>query len=423
MYTKVWLTLLVYITSSFAEDLGSCFGNKDDNSCEKNRVNILGEYYECKVLQKFEDLPSNLKYEKGNIFLTVGNDKFMYDLESNKMTKKKYRTPSPVKVITHNDIIFTGGNGKVIVSLPEGDENLFLNTFEEMTDDEIDLYDKTNILFILSRYPKENNNKNPGDLYTFNMNNISEEQVDSEKIYTSEQQFSSMVVIPEKNRLLLTTYETQSGKIISISLIPSNPCTTNFRKIDMGKKNSTEVQETKNNSITEILNEVDVKLMQILDKLSDPSKNTINKKDAVYVNLVQKYNNLKNKYDQLQHSLNGNIQSQVSRPVLSNQPAPNFRTPQSVTSQDSSISSVSSFNMPPPIYIHQAPRPPNSYNPYNFSNQERQSVPVDTVLKMFLNLYKQERIYNIKLQNQLNKIYNEKNNTVEPPQIVNPRSA
>lgn len=443
MLKKVWITLLIYLTSALAENLGNCFRDNDDASCENSRVNILGESYECKVLQKFDDLTSYLSYTKEKIYLTAGKDKYMYDLELNTIVPAKYRIPSPVKVITRNDTIFTGGSGKVIVSLPEADEYLYINTYDDMTDDEIDIYNKSEILFILSRFPKENNiNKNVGLLYAFDIKSISAENVFAEKVNTDVKQFSSMLVIPEKDILLLLIDETSYSKLVSISLIPSEPCKTEIKKANLKPSDvPLVIGELKNGSITEILNEVDIKLVKILDKLSASTNGSTHMPivvNANSVNFEKKFNDLKIKYNKLNQTFYGSMYSYGAPKAISPQAitssnnyynrAEDFQNQQNIGLYQQSdpghltIYQPSNFG-PPTIPRHLVTQPPNfgpptiprplvqptpnlNY-PINFSNQNQPSVPVDSVLKMFFNLLKQERIYNMKLQNQINKLNNE----------------
>lgn len=154
-----WAILFMYLTKSLAEELGSCFRSTNDISCEKNRVNILGDFYECKVLQSFETLPSRLLYEDGNIFLKVGDKKLIYDLGTNDTTTTDYRFPCSVKVIEFIDIIFTGGKEKATANLADKNEDMIINSTQNMSDDQIDLYSKSKILFILSHFLKESNKK------------------------------------------------------------------------------------------------------------------------------------------------------------------------------------------------------------------------------------------------------------------------
>lgn len=237
LYKEVYLYLIVLISFSKAEELGSCFGKDTEVTCENNQAAILGKFYNCKVLKRFENEPKNLALIGKDVFLGIDDFKLKYSFETDTLLFEDYNSIDHIKKYEVNNILFRGGNGKATVRFPYEKNTMEIVTVdEEKTFDNIEFSNKSQKIFVLSHSYNKSKVEGQGSLFVLDVNNIIEEDstILAEKVNTMEQKFSSMVVVPDKNMLLLTGKDDIGGKLIALSLIENYPCNneTNAEKYD-----------------------------------------------------------------------------------------------------------------------------------------------------------------------------------------------
>ncbi|XP_077282948.1 uncharacterized protein LOC143908962 [Arctopsyche grandis] len=310
MVGKVFVVYLILICSIILAvengNLGNCFGN-GKTSCDKNRALIGGEYYECRVLKRFDNMPKRVVFNKG-IFLRLDNGIFEYDENTFELISNKFKMPRVLKTIQHSDKRFTGGAGKASVKFGDEEDSVDIVTTGDNSFDQIEFHKKLNRLFILSHEIKKSKKDALGSLYTVDVENLilADNVLLAEKVEDVEQKFSSMAINPNKDMLLLTGQDDLGGKLMTLSLTKGDPCEIHKKigkLILVEPENIPKFTGDHKEDFIKIIKEAEDKLTKLLEKFVASSPGTVDSTPKVKT-LENQISRLKNDLETAMKKMN-----------------------------------------------------------------------------------------------------------------------